>query len=145
MSPKYRIYPQKDSIVVDSWAGFTEYGRNLKEIYNREELLRGLRKDADAKSLLKEGEELCFVPVEPEERMPETLFPFFKKFFPQLLLKEKFGAKNPDILNVELDGVGLKSSEIKRLKNKYKLKASKPKPTIIERIKEQAKQVFNHD
>ena len=113
MSPQHRIYPQKDSIVIDSWAGFTEYGRNLKNKYHRKELLLGLRKDTKVKPLLKTGEELCFVPVEPEERMPDNLIPFFRNLFPQLSLTEKSGVNNSEILNVELDGVGLKSSEIK--------------------------------
>lgn len=143
MSPKHRIYPQKNSIVIDSWAGFAEYGKNLKEKYNRKELILGLRKDTEVKPLLKQEEELCFVPVEQEERMPDSLIPFFKTLFPQLSLKEYFGAKNPDILNMELEGLGIKSSELKRLKKKYRLKASNPKPTVFEKIKEQTKKIFS--
>ena len=136
MSPSHRIYPQNDSIVIDSWAGFTEYGKNLKDKYNRKELSMALRKDTKVKPLLKSNEELCFVPVEQEERMPEMLLPFFKNLFPQLSLTEKFGAKNPDILTTELEGAGIKSSEIKRLKRKYRLQASNKKPTILDNLRE---------
>ena len=142
MSPKHRIYPQKDSIVVDSWAGFAEYGRNLAERYNRKELILGLRKDTKVKPLLKEGEELCFVPVEPEERMPESMIPFFKNLFPQLSLSEKLGAENSELLNIEMEGTGIKSSEIKRLKKKYKLKASNPKPSVLDSVRDSITSIF---
>ncbi len=142
MSPKHRIYPQKDSVVVDSWAGFCEYGRNLKGQYDRRDLLNGLTEGKNKTSLLKDGEELCFVPVEQEERMPDNIVENFRELFPQLSLSNSKEVPNKEQLDLELEGVGIKSSEIKRLKKKYRLKASGQSPTIIDNIKEKINSIL---
>ena len=145
MHAKYALKPQKDSIIVDSWAGFSEYGKNLSGkngcVYDRKDLLQGLTNDKKAKSLLKKGEELCFVPIEPEERMPDDMISMFKELFPQLSLSEKFGTPDTEKLKLELEGSGIKISEIRRLKKVYRLKASNPQPTIFEKLKEKVKKI----
>ena len=121
MPPEYRIYPQRKSIVVDSWSGFAEYGRNLIGKYDRADLLRGLTAAKPRKTFLKEGEELCFVPVKGNELIPNDTVETLKWFFPNLNLSEKFSTSKNDSLELELSGVGLKSSDIKKLKRKYKI------------------------
>jgi len=121
MSPQYRIYPQNNSIVVDSWGGFVEYGKNLKNKYNSKDLLLGLLKNVQRTSLLKDDEELCFVPIKPKYSMPDDMISFFKNLFPKLLLSNKPSTPSPEILDVEIQGIGIKSSKIKKLKKDYQL------------------------
>lgn len=64
-APEYRINPNRSSIILDAWAGITEYAHEIKATYNHH---KGLIKNANAKNnigniLLKEGEELCYVPI----------------------------------------------------------------------------------
>ena len=64
-SSEYRVYPKKDTIIVDSWCGMTDYASNMKQIYNHNStLIKNTEKKGQIQdTLLKKGEELCYVPV----------------------------------------------------------------------------------
>lgn len=126
MNAKYGIFPQKNSIIVDTWGGFSEYGRNLTGVYDRKDLLLGLTSNPKAKSLLKKGEKLCFVPIKDYEKVEDELTPKLKTMFPDLSLsKEK--TSDSEVLKNTLENMGINKSKIQKLKRKHKLKSTNPK------------------
>ena len=96
LSPDYRIYPQKDSIIVDSWLGKSDFAKNLTSDYNSHKgLIRGTKHcweelSPDA-TLLKEGEEFCFVPIYQGLRMSDNAVSHFGKKYKGLILERNKG------------------------------------------------------
>ncbi|MCR5265331.1 MAG: hypothetical protein K6E29_01900 [Cyanobacteria bacterium RUI128] len=63
--PKYRINPNRDAIILDAWVGITDYAKEIKATYcNHRGLIKNANKNTPHnKTLLLEGEELCYVPI----------------------------------------------------------------------------------
>ena len=126
---KYRIYPQKDSIIVDPWAGFSEYGKNATEKYNyRRDLIKGSKTYPnyvlEGETPLKPDEELCFVPVYGDNYIKQDLLPSYGKEYYGLILP-----KNRN--KVDLSGAkplipfdGLSKCDVESYKIKYGLKSA---------------------
>lgn len=129
ISPKYRIYPQNDSIIVDSWAGFTEYGKNIKERYNtRYDMIKLLKTPnqpvKESETLLQEGEQFCFVPIYEQEFIkPDRLASYGKEYYGVIHPKNK-GNIDTTSDRILPDYSGLSEKTILRLKGKYNLKGA---------------------
>ena len=65
ISPDYRIYPKRESIIVDMWSGITGYAHSIKSSFNQNRgLVKNVEKEyVEGKQLLRENEELCYVPI----------------------------------------------------------------------------------
>lgn len=63
--PEYRVYPKRETIIIDAWNGTADYAHNMKRVYNyHPTLIKNKNKTYNlGDTLLKEGEELCYVPV----------------------------------------------------------------------------------
>ena len=129
IEPKYRIYPQKDSIIVDPWAGFCEYGKNATEKYNsRRDLIKGLktypRYVLEGETLLKPDEELCFIPVYEDNYVKQELLPSYGKEYYGLILPKNRNNVDLDKAKPLIPFDGLSKCDVESYKIKFGLKSA---------------------
>ena len=86
--PECRIYPQNDSIIVDAWAGFSEYGKNAESIYTTNKALIEANKKWPSYSdtLLRDGEELCYVPLSDSYNLKKNDYKYYGQKYPNLII-----------------------------------------------------------
>jgi hypothetical protein len=70
------VIPNKNSIIVDSWAGFTDSYSGAVEKYKHNSFLDQINKN----------ETICFIPS--STLLVNSEVPYYKKIFPNLILKE---------------------------------------------------------
>ncbi len=82
-----RIYPENDSVIVDTWAGFTDYGKNAAEFYKSNRALIECNKleYSPRNHLLYDSEGLCYIPIK-EYKLKDMDFKYFEKTYPKLIL-----------------------------------------------------------
>ena len=129
IEPKYRIYPQKDSIIVDPWAGVSEYAKNATEKYNyRRDLIKGAKNYPkyvlEGETLLKPDEEICFVPVYGDNYIKQELLPSYGKEYYGLILPKN--RKNIDLSKAKplIPFVGLSKCDVEYYKINFGLKSA---------------------
>ena len=95
ISPDFRIYPQNNSIIVDSWLGKAEYAKAITSEYNTNKgLIRGKSKYsymAPDEKLLKEGEEFCFVPIYQPFKISDGALSHFGETYGSVILSKNRG------------------------------------------------------
>ena len=149
VDPKYRIYPQNDSIIVDTWLGKSEYAKQMGAEYNSNKaLMHGTDKTwkpiEEGRTLLEENEELCYVPVcQPCFITKDGLSALGRKY-ENLILKKNKGKVDLSNTKKEIDEPPVPEEYVEhlRIKNEMKLVADKivkepdaPKNTLSDKIK----------
>ena len=118
-----RIYPQNDSIIVDTWAGFADYGKNAAEYYKSNRALIECNKleYSPRNRLLYDSEELCYIPIK-EYKLKDMDFKYFEKTYPNLILdknKSSSEVKTNLFRRILNSAFGIKQKDVTQRK-KYK-------------------------
>lgn len=82
------IIPNRDAIVVDSWAGFTDDTQGANQIYKNRSWSSSIAVEKNNIIKLNDAETICFSEV-PDNKITKEDFDYLIKVFPNLLLKNK--------------------------------------------------------
>ncbi len=91
IEPETRIYPQRNSIIVDAWLGFSEYASVAGEKYKSNRTLIQMNKSGKREcfnTLLDKNEELCYVPLESYAKFKKRDYDYFGQTYPHIVLKK---------------------------------------------------------
>lgn len=123
---------QNDSIIIDSWAGITEFAKEIKNKYNHNQnFIKGTKqeysKPKEVKQLLEPEEQLCFISELKSYQLKELELASFGKKYPKLILKNNPNAV--DILNAKdlPEITEISKEDVLKVKQKYLVsQATKP-------------------
>lgn len=137
--PECRVYPQNDSIIVDAWAGITEYGKNITRVYkSNKALIESNKKEGlpNQDTLLKEGEELCFVPLPDYYKLKKKDLKYYALKYPKIIKDKNKKKLSDNLLQQLLTNIcpSLRKHR-KDITSKKRFKFSKISPEIKDEIK----------
>lgn len=144
--PKYKLFPGNDGIIIDTWLGVTEYGRNLEGTYRNNKALIRSRNEQERwhgrkgqfTTLLSPDEKLCYVPVETRVNFTDEYLLHLNNTYNGLLLDKnktaisELGEKE----SKKFAFTPMSETIIKELKAKFKLKNSEDIDSIRLKIEE---------
>ena len=144
--PKYKLFPGNEGIIVDTWLGTAEYGKNLEGTYRNNKALIRSRNEQERwhgrkgqfTTLLSPDEKLCYVPVETRVNFTDEYLLHLNNTYNGLLLDKNKTAVSElgEKESKKFAFTPMSETIIKELKAKFKLKNSEDIDSIRLKIEE---------